>query len=123
MKTIKHLSIILLTTVLLSSCGIHGANVLNTNNNLTNVTLSEKNFRVIDKVSGQSSAVYIFGIGGLSNKAMIENAKAVMLANANLKGYAKAIVNVTTENHYTLVFPFYFRKTVTVSAHVVEFIQ
>lgn len=107
----------------MTSCGIHSAMVGNINNNTTNVELSKKNFKVIDRVSGQSTATYVFGIGGLSNKALIEKAKTKMLENANLTGSSKAIINVTTESHNTLVVPFLYQKTVTVSAHIIEFIE
>ena len=46
-----------------------------------------------------------------------------MLENANLTGSSKAIINVTTESHNTLVVPFLYQKTVTVSAHIIEFIE
>ena len=44
-----------------------------------------------------------------------------MFENADLTGGAKAIINVTSESHLTFVLPFYTRKTITVSAHIVEF--
>lgn len=123
MKKIKILSLVFLTSILMTSCGIHSARVGNINNNTTNVELSKKNFKVIDRVSGQSTATYILGIGGLSNKELIEKAKTKMLENANLTGSSKAIINVTTESHNTLVVPFFYQKTVTVSAHIIEFIE
>ncbi len=123
MKTFKILSIVFLTSILMTSCGIHSAKVGNINNNTTNVELSKKNFKVIDRVSGKSTATYVLGIGGLSNKALIEKAKTKMLENANLTGSSKAIINVTTESHTTLVVPFFYQKTVTVSAHIIEFTE
>ncbi len=123
MKTFKILSIVFFTSILMTSCGIHSAMVRNINNNTTNVALSRKNFKVIDRVSGESTAIYVLGIGGLSNKALIEKAKTKMLENANLIGSSKAIINVTTESHMTLVVPFFYQKTVTVSAHIIEFTE
>ncbi len=123
MKTFKILSIVFLTSILMTSCGIHSAMVGNINNNTTNVELSKKNFKVIDRVSGKSTATYVFGIGGLSNKALIEKAKTEMLENANLIGGAKAIINLTTESHISIVYPFFFQRTVTVSGHIVEFTE
>lgn len=123
MKTFKILSIVFLTSILMTSCGIHSAMFGNINNNTTNVELSKKNFKVIDTVSGQSTATYVLGIGGISNKALIENAKTNMLEIADLTGSSKAIINVTTESHMTLVFPFFYRKTVIVSAHIIEFTE
>lgn len=123
MKTFKILSIVFFTSILMTSCGIHSAMVRNINNNTTNVALSRKNFKVIDRVCGESTAIYVLGIGGLSNKALIEKAKTKMLENANLIGSSKAIINVTTESHMTLVVPFFYQKTVTVSAHIIEFTE
>lgn len=123
MRTFKTLSIIIITSILMTSCGIHSAMVGNVNNNNTNVELSKKNFKVIEKVSGKSTATYIFGIGGLSNKALIEKAKFKMLENADLIGGSKAIINLTTESHISIVYPLFFQKRVTVSGHIVEFTE
>lgn len=123
MKTFRILSIVFLASALMTSCGIHSAMVGNINSITTNIDLSKNNFKVIDRVSGKSSATYVFGIGGLSNKALVEKAKVKMLENANLIGSSKAIINVATESHSSLFFPFYSRKTITVSAHVVEFTE
>jgi hypothetical protein len=46
-----------------------------------------------------------------------------MLENANLIGGSKAIINLTTESHITLVYPFFFQKTITVSGHIIEFTE
>lgn len=121
MKTFKIITIVILSTFLLSSCGVNTALVANLNNNTTNVELSQKNFKVIEQVSGSSSAKYILGIGGIKEKALVEKAKAKMLENSNLNGSSKAIINQTTETHITMVFPFYYKVTVIVSAHIIEF--
>jgi len=84
--------------------------------------LSKKNFKVIESVQGESEAIYIFGIGGLSKKAMIAEAKANMLTNANIVGSSKAIINETVEIIHSL-FPFFRKYKVTVSAHIVEFTE
>ncbi len=123
MKTCKILSIVFLTSILMTSCGIHSANVSNINNYTTSVGLNKKNFRVIDRVSGKSTATYVLGIGGLSNKALVEKSKARMIEDTDLTGGSKAIINVTTESHTTLVVPFFYQKTVTVSAHIIEFTE
>ena len=123
MKKVKVLSIAICAIVFMGSCGVHSSLVGNINANTTNVELSKKNFKVVDQVSGKSTATYILGFGGIRNKSLIAKAKLKMLEDANLTGSAKAIVNVTMEDHYTMVVPFFYRKTVTVSAHVVEFTQ
>jgi len=123
MKTIKLLFIVMVSALFITSCGYHHALVGNLNTNVTNVELSRQNFKVIDKVSGTSTATYIFGIGGLSNRALIQRAKANMLRNADLTGNARAIVNLVTENHVAIFYPVFFRRTVTVSGHIVEFYE
>ncbi|GAB2611405.1 DUF6567 family protein [Belliella aquatica] len=123
MKKIRQLGFGLVTIFLLNSCGLHTTHVGNINGNMTNVELSKKNFQVVERVSGTSTATYIFGIGGLSNKALIEKAKSKMLQKADIVGGSKAIVNLTTESHLSDIFPFYFRWTVTISGHIVEFVE
>ena len=123
MKIIKNLTVVLMTIILMTSCGFHSAMVGNINNNVTNVELSKKNFTVIGKVSGSSSATYIFGIGGLFNKSLVEKAKSKMLAKADIIGSSKAIINVTTEAHISIVYPLFYQRTITVSGHIVEFTE
>lgn len=122
MKTIKTFLAIITISIFMSSCGIQHAFVLNTTGNVTNVELSKKNFKVAGKVSGSSTAKYIFGIGGISKKALIENAKSEMLLNANLEGAAKAVVNVTIEEDFTF-YLVYIKRTVKVSGHIIEFTE
>ncbi len=123
MKTIKIFATVLLTAILLSGCGIHTALVGNLTGNMTNVELSKKNFKVVELISGTSSATYIMGIGGLTHKALIEKAKADMFSRHDLTGGPKAIVNMTVEDHFATYLIFYVKRTVTVSAHIVEFTE
>ncbi|MGY6559486.1 MAG: DUF6567 family protein [Nitritalea sp.] len=119
----KQLSFLFALVLLLglSSCGVNTAIVANLNSNTTNVELSEKNFTVVKKVTGSSTATYIFWIGGISNKALLQMAYTDMLDNADLVGKSRAIVNVTNESHVKSITPLYIRRTTFVHAHVVEF--
>jgi hypothetical protein len=112
---------LLVLTVSLSSCGIHTALVTNHNQNATEVHLSENNFKVIDQVSGSSETSYVLAIGGMNKKQLYENAYSAMMKKANLLNASKAIINVMTEEHVSGFAPFYVRRTLTVSAQVVEF--
>jgi hypothetical protein len=112
---------LLVLTVSLSSCGIHTALVTNHNQNATEVHLSENNFKVIDQVSGSSETSYVLAIGGMNKKQLYENAYSAMMKKANLLNGSKAIINVMTEEHVSGFAPFYVRRTLTVSAQVVEF--
>jgi hypothetical protein len=106
----------------LSGCGFNHANMQNVNNNVTNVELSGKNFIVLDRVSGEATATYIFGIGGKSHKALLQDALARMYNNANLSGSAKALINVTFESHTTTII-IYSKTTYTASGNIIEFLK
>jgi regulatory protein YycI of two-component signal transduction system YycFG len=113
--------VLLILTVFLSSCGFNAAIISNHNQNATEVQLNSNNFKVIDQVSGSSEVSYIFGIGGTDKRQLYENAYSDMMKKANLMNGSKAIVNVMTEEQVSGFAPFFIRRTVTVSAHVVEF--
>ena len=107
--------------LLLSSCGVNNAFVLNANQNNTVVELGEANFQNVGKVSGQSSASYVFLIGGVKKRQLHNQAYAAMLDQAELTKGARTVVNVVTEEHYGGLPPFYIKRTITVSGMVVEF--
>lgn len=121
MKKITLYAILLLLTSALSSCGIGTALVVNHNQNATEVHLSGNNFRVVDQVSGSSEVSYVFAIGGMKKRQLYENAYSTMLKKANLLNGSKAIINVMTEEHVSGFAPFYVKRTITVSAQVIEF--
>ena len=109
-------------TFLFSSCAIHSELTTNSNNHTTEVVLSKKNFKVIESVQGKSQAMYVFGIGGLSKKAMVAEARVKMLSKANIIGSSKAVINETVEIKNSF-FPVVRKYEVTVSAHIVEFTE
>jgi PBP1b-binding outer membrane lipoprotein LpoB len=109
-------------TFLFSSCAVHNPLTTNSNNNTTEVVLSKKNFKVIESVQGEAQAMYVFGIGGLSKKAMVAEARANMLSKSNIVGGSKAIINETVEIKHSL-FPIVRLYKVTVSGHIVEFTE
>ena len=121
MKNIGIYTVLLLLTAFISSCGIGAAFVTNHNQNATEVHLSENNFKVIDQVSGSSEVSYVLLIGGMDRRQLYENAYSTMLKKANLLNGSKAIINVMTEEHVNGFAPFFVRRTITVSAQVVEF--
>lgn len=112
------MSSMLLTT----SCAVHSGLTSNLNNHSTEVVLSKKNFKVIKTVTGESSVTYVLGIGGLSKRALIAQARAKMLEEAGLEGGAKAIINETVEVKGSN-FPFVGKKLVVVTAQVIEFTE
>jgi hypothetical protein len=64
---------------------------------------------------------YVLAIGGMNKRQLYENAYSAMMKKANLLNSSKAIINVTTEEHVSGFAPFFVRRTITVSAQVVEF--
>lgn len=106
--------------VLFSGCAFHSGLTNNFNSNTTTVELSQKNFKVVDYVTGESACTYVFGLGGLGKNALIESAKADMYKKANLTGSARAIANISVDIKHTTIF-FVQKIDVTVSGHVVEF--
>lgn len=121
MKKITIYSVLCLLAASFSSCGIGHAFVTNHNQNATEVHLSENNFKVIDQVSGSSETSYILAIGGMDKRQLYQDAYSVMLKKANLLNGSKAIINVMTEEHVNGFAPFFVRRTITVSAQVIEF--
>ena len=121
MKKIGIYSVLLLLAAFISSCGIGVSLVTNHNQNATEVHLSGNNFKVVDQVSGSSEASYILAIGGMKKRQLYENAYSSMMKKANLLNSSKAIINVMTEEHVSGFAPFFIRRTITVSAQVVEF--
>lgn len=107
--------------LMLTSCGVNQAIVFNNNQNATQVQLGEGNFRNVGKVAGADSVKYVLIFGGVRKKHMYENAYAAMLDKADLSAGARAVVNVTTEEHVGGFFPFCYKRTITVSGRVIEF--
>ncbi len=121
MKKISIYTILLSIMGFLSSCGVGTALVTNHNQNATEVHLTGNNFKVIDQISGSSEDSYVFLIGGMKKRQLYENAYSAMMKKANLLNGSKAIINVMTEEHISGFAPFYIKRTITVSAQVIEF--
>lgn len=121
MKKIGKYSMIPMLVAFLSSCSVSTALVNNHNQNATEVHLSGNNFKVIDQVSGSSEMSYVLGIGGINKRQLYENAYSAMMKKANLQNASKAIINVMAEENFGGFAPFFVRRTITVSAQVVEF--
>lgn len=123
MKKIKIYFAFISLVSFLSSCGINTALVLNHNQNATEVHLTENNFKVIDQINGSSETSYVLGIGGMNKKQLYENAYSTMMKKASLLNSSKAVINVTTEQHFSGFAPFYVKRTITVSCQVIEFVR
>lgn len=108
---------------LFSSCGINNSLILNHNQNTTQVQLASNNFKVLQKVTGTADVEYILMFGGMNKKRLYENAYSNMVDQANLFNGSRALTNIVTEEHLGGVPPFYYRRSITVSANVIEFIK
>lgn len=106
-----------------TSCSISYENTKNASLWQTNIQLNSDNYRIVKQISGESSATYIFGIGGLSKKALTESAISDMLDNAGLTG-SQAIINTTYYvKTVNIVSPIYFKRTAYATAYVIEFVE
>lgn len=105
----------------LTGCSFHNGLTHNENHHSTEVVLSQKNFEVISSVQGKSTATYVFIFGGLKKSALIAEARAEMIAKADLVGSSRALINETCEIKSTGITPFFNTFTVIVSAQVIEF--
>ena len=107
--------------LLLTGCGIN-SNLINqftVHGNNTQVTLEKANFKVIGPVRGEASDMKVLGFGGFKSN-LVEQAKQAMMANAELNGKSRAVINMGVERHNA----FYLlasKLTVVVSGTVIEF--
>ena len=62
--------LIILVSMLFTSCGVNNAVLLNTNQNVTQVNLSSNNYKVVDKISGSAEVEYVFLISGMRHKQL-----------------------------------------------------
>jgi hypothetical protein len=123
MKKTKWFILLLLAPIALPSCsGTHKAFVSNANVNTTEVVLSRKNYKIVERIEGHSSTAAVFGIGNHGMKALVANAREDMLAKTNFIGTSRAVINETIEINNRRVI-FVSTKTVKVSAYVIEFIE
>ena len=84
--------------------------------------LNQNNFKVVKRVSGESSVTKIFGIGGLSDQYLQNSAVSAMYDNANLTG-AQTIVDVkVVKSSKLILFPVYAKHYVKATGTVIEFV-
>lgn len=123
MRKLLMLFVLFATFLGVSSCSLHGGMAMNVNQNSTNVVLQDNNYKVIQKVVGESQANYVFYFGGIRKRALIEEARANMLENANLVGSSRAVINETFETSVTTFAGIYSYVKVTCSGYVIEFTE
>ena len=105
---------------LLSSCSVSRELTRNQNQIQTSVVLSQKNYKVVETVTGESKQCYVLGVGGLSKKSLRESAMNEMLRKANLEGESRAIINANV--HFKRSFYLlWFKLKAIATGTVIEF--
>ena len=118
-KLLSKVVMAIAAVLLLASCGVNSHLYSNLNLNQTNVVLSQKNFHVVKNVEAKVSATYVFGIGGISKKALHNNAVAELTKKAGLTG-SQALVNVTLHTSGKMILCF-GKVTYFAEGTVIEF--
>src|SRR5687768_4969087 len=113
MKQLKFSALAIVFIFTLNACGVSNAFVFNVNQNSTQVSLSQANYKVVGKATGDSKVSYVLIFGGARKKQLFANAYAKMAENANLTG-SQALINIVTEEHVGGVPPFHYTRTITV---------
>ncbi len=89
-------------------------------NSNVSVVLSENNYSVVKtSVQGQSVGLRILGIGWSPSYA---DTLGMLKQQAEIEKSSRALVNITEDIKWTGFFPFYWRKIITITADVVEFV-
>ena len=127
MKTLKYLLLCCLSVVLFSSCGVYSGHNATWYPSYvpthTEVRLLENNFKVVGLAKGEWSATYVLGIGGFSQKSLMNNAISDMYEKANLTG-SQTIINVTTAvSVKQVVWGIYCQRTAVVTGTIIEFTE
>ena len=119
MKT-KIFIMAILSAILFTGCaGVHTLTQAPIANSPV-VTLTQNNFHVVKHVEATATVTRVLGIGGLSKRALKQNAVADMMKKANLSG-SQTVVNVTTKVSTRVWTPLYIQTIITAYGTVVEF--
>ena len=115
------LSCVAVLSLLLTSCGVAWEATNNQNQIQTQVVLSQKHYRIVKTISGESKQTYVLGIGGLSKKSLSESAMSDMMKNANLQEPQATInTNVQYKNQFYFL---WCTKHAIANGTVIEFIE
>ena len=121
MKKLFTICAFLAATLSFTSCaGLASTSATNHNLTQTQVVLSDNNFKVIGQAYGEATATYICGVGGLSKKALYDNAINEMAKNAHLHG-SQTLTNTTVHYSVKMITPFYVKTTCSATSNIVEF--
>lgn len=119
MRKFKLLFAVLVSALLFVGCSVTSYPTKNVNLTQTNVVLQDNNFTIVKSVSAEASSSYFFGIGGVSKKALHDNAVANLTKEAGLVG-SQALINVTVKSD-TQFFFIWSKTTYRAYGTVIEF--
>ncbi len=119
MKVLKLSFAILIAACTITGCGFSNYLTQNQNQNSTTVVLSQNNYSIIGTVEAQTSAEYIFGIGGIGKNALYSNSMSELLKKAQLKR-SQALINISTKTHVETCL-IWSRYTVLTLGTIIEF--
>jgi hypothetical protein len=111
----KSILILIIGSIIFSSCAAFhdGAMVPST-------SLNAANFNYIGQASGNASAMYFLGIGGLDKSTLVGNAKSQMMRKFPLKSN-QAYANVTVNFKNSFYFGILADRRCIITADIVEF--
>ena len=121
MKTIKFFFIAMVAIIFASCAGTNYTFYPNKPVE-TQVLLSQDNYKIVGEATGEWSAKYVLGIGGLSKKSLTTNAISEMYKNANLQGNQQ-IINVTTTQSVESWYVFYVVRRAVAHGYIIEFTE
>ena len=122
----KNNIIILSLAILITGCSFVPNGYLGHTTN-TQVVLSEANYKIIGRVTGEASAINVLGFRVGSTAPLYADAKKDMMkeVDINYNNKSIALINFTSDEQIKYIWfylPFMTEKTVYVSADVIEFI-
>ena len=120
MKNYYKLFTILFVSLYLSSC----VSILDIFDNYgrSEVQLNQANFKIVEQVSGSATVTYILGFGGNKANSLVGKARSNMLRKVDMIGKSMGIVNETIEYKDQFILgTLIYRRTFTITAHVIEF--
>lgn len=119
MRKLLSVMVAVFAVIMCTGCAITANQTTNMNVVETSVVLQDANFHVVRHVSTEISQSYVFGIGGISKRALRDTAIAELTKEANLQG-SQALINVavkTSSENYLI----YNRVTFIATGTVIEF--
>ena len=100
---------------LISSCAFHTGYMSNS------ASLSSANFSYVKRnLQGESTATYIFGIGGLGKQTLVDDARIMIINNNPLKDN-QTFANITVNFKSSFYLGVVSTVTCTITADIVEF--